>query len=79
MDELKKCCGYKGHWECADKYPDHMVPIENFHVENSREDGHFTACKACCKIRDSLRNPTRERHPVTGQFKWTGKEARQLS
>ena len=35
MDELKRCSGYKGHWECADEYPDHMVPISRFNSKKS--------------------------------------------
>ena len=80
MVELKRCSGFKGHWECEDKHPDHMVPVSNFGLDNAREDSHFGMCKACCKVRDSIRNPTRERHPVTGQFKmdWKTAKAKEL-
>ena len=80
MAELKKCCGYKGQWECADKYPDHMVPIKDFHIQNGTGDGLQNSCKSCIKFRSSIRNPTRERHPVTGKFKmdWKTAKAREL-
>ena len=26
----KKCCGVNGHHACAEDYPDHILPIENF-------------------------------------------------
>jgi len=80
MVELKRCSGFKGHWECEDKHPDHMVPVSNFGLDNAKRDGHFWMCKACCKVRDSIRNPTRERHPVTGKFKmdWKTAKAKEL-
>ena len=80
MDELKRCSGYKGHWLCGDAYPDHMVPVENFYRGGSMGDGLQHSCKFCCKTRDSIRNPTRERHPVTGKFKmdWKTAKAKEL-
>jgi len=66
--EFKRCSGYKKHWECADDYPDHMVPVDEF--------GKGVSMCGRCKTRyDSIRNPTRERHPVTGQFKMDWKTA----
>ena len=78
MDESLRCCGYRGDWACEDEYPDHIVPIRNFGLDNSSGDGHFSMCKACCKTRDSIRNPTRERHPVTGKFKMDWKTAKAI-
>lgn len=42
----KRCSGYKGHWECADDYPDHMVPREEFN-KRSHHDGLQAVCKKC--------------------------------
>ena len=69
--DLKRCSGYKKHWECADDYPDHMVPVDEF--------GKGVSMCGRCKTRyDSIRNPTRERHPVTGQFKMDWKTAKAI-
>ena len=46
MTETKRCCGYKGHWECSDEYPDHMVPVDRFSNRNQ------TMCKPCRKVYD---------------------------
>jgi len=42
----KRCSGYKGHWECIDDYPDHMVPREKFN-KRPHHDGLQAACKKC--------------------------------
>jgi hypothetical protein len=42
----KRCSGYKGHWECGDDYPDHMVPREKFN-KRPHHDGLQAACKKC--------------------------------
>ncbi|OUV71302.1 MAG: hypothetical protein CBC83_08025 [Flavobacteriales bacterium TMED123] len=43
---VKRCSGYKGHWECGDDYPDHMVPREKFN-KRPHHDGLQAACKKC--------------------------------
>jgi len=69
--DLRRCSGYKKHWECADDYPNHMVPVDEF--------GKGVSMCGRCKTRyDSIRNPTRERHPVTGQFKMDWKTAKAI-
>jgi len=51
----KKCCGYKGHWECGDDYPDHMVPFEEFGKyllsDGPQGDGLQTMCRRCMNYR----------------------------
>ena len=44
MTETKRCVGYKGHWECGEDYPDHMVPVNEF---ASRLDGFQPFCRRC--------------------------------
>ena len=69
--EVKRCSGYKGHWECENDYPSHMVPVDEF--------GKGANLCGRCKTRyDSIRNPTRERHPITGQFKMDWKTSRAI-
>jgi hypothetical protein len=55
-----RCSGYKGHWECEDDYPDHMVPVEEFNSCSSRHNGVQARCRPCeiylnssSKIRDN--------------------------
>jgi len=72
MNEFKRCSGYKGHWECADDYSDHMVPVDEF-------GKGMNLCGRCKTRYDSIRNPTRERHPVTGQFKMDWKTAKAIN
>ena len=43
---VKRCSGYKGHWECGEDYPDHMVPREKFN-KRPHHDGLQAACKKC--------------------------------
>ena len=57
MSTLKRCTGYKGHWECGKDYPDHMVPIEKFGRNSSKSDGLQTYCRLCVKHRNSSHNP----------------------
>ena len=56
MVELKRCSGYKGHWECSDEYPDHMVPTSRFGPHASR--GVQAECRRCRRYRASIKNPT---------------------
>ena len=74
MDELR-CSGYKGHWECVDEYPDHMVPTSNFSVCPSRlPTKHQSRCNKCNQHYNSIR-PT---HPVTGVLKVNWKTAKAI-
>jgi hypothetical protein len=43
---VKRCSGYKGHWECVEDYPDHMVPREKFN-KRPHHDGLQATCKKC--------------------------------
>ena len=60
MTETKKCCGYKKHWECAEDYPDHMVPRGEF---GPCYDGLQGMCRRCKrygdKFNDDRWNPSR--------------------
>jgi len=51
----KRCCGYKGHWECGDDYPDHMVPFGEFGKyllsDGPQGDGLQTMCRRCMNYR----------------------------
>lgn len=63
MNAKSKCYGYKGHWECSEEYPDHMVPVENFSPNRARgKDQIQYACKACFRYRSAA-----VRHPITGE------------
>ena len=57
MSTLKRCSGYKGHWECGEDYPDHMVPIERFSRHSGSNDGLQDKCNVCAKLRNSQSNP----------------------
>jgi len=65
IPKTKRCSGHKGHWECADEYPDHMVPVTEFSVHTKREDGLQSECRKCRNYSLS----SRPRHPDTGQLK----------
>ena len=70
----KRCSGHKKHWECADEYPDHMVPVSEFHLSSTRgrSDGIQGMCKKCFSYSDKIRWKRRPKHPVTGEVKKTG-------
>ena len=78
MYTLKRCSGHKGHWECAEEYPDHMVPVEMFSLNRREPSGRQNACKKCKKYADKLRN--RYPDPVTGMDKsnWKRRYAQSL-
>ena len=78
MTEFKRCCGHKGHWECADDYPDHMVPVDEFATYKSSEDGRQPMCRRCRVDMDAIRWKKRLRHPLTGEVKsdWKQRIAR---
>ena len=63
----KRCGGHKGHWECVDEYPDHIVPISEFHI--GEKSGIQGMCKKCVSRTDKIRWNRRPRHPVTGEVK----------
>ena len=49
MNETKRCSGHRGHWECADEYPNHMVPVGEFGT--SSRDGLQPMCRQCMHYR----------------------------
>ena len=60
MTETKKCCGYKKHWECAEDYPDHMVPRGEFGPRYAGLQGMCRRCKRYGdKFNDDIKNPSR--------------------
>ena len=63
----KRCSGHKGHWECVDEYPDHIVPISEFHI--GEKSGIQGMCKKCVSRTDKIRWKRRPKHPVTGEVK----------
>ena len=50
---VKRCSGYRGHWECGEDYPDHMVPVSEF---AQRLNGLQTFCRRCQKYGVSFYN-----------------------
>lgn len=57
MNELKRCTGNSGHWECDHDYPDHMVPFEEFPLDSSSKDGKHHRCIRCKKYYSGICNP----------------------
>ena len=63
--DYKRCCGHKGHWECADDYPDHMVPVSEFNKDRNIQPLLLRGnCKKCHRYSISL-----DKHPITGKLK----------
>ena len=62
----KRCSGHKGHWECADKYPDHILPVSEF---NKNGDGFQGFCRACQCRTTKMAQDSKPGHPITGQRK----------
>ena len=62
---VKRCSGYKGHWECGEDYPDHMVPVDNFTVDAYSKDGFQNKCRKC----KNYNWTQRPKHPTTGETK----------
>ena len=56
MNDLKRCCGYKGEWACADEYPDHVVPTKKFGVKTASHDGFQERCWQCKKLSNKYSN-----------------------
>ena len=52
-----KCYGYKGHWECGEDYPDHMVPVGEFGPDSTRNRQHrkgiHGSCRRCKRYADN--------------------------
>ena len=80
MDELKRCSGYRGHWECADKYPDHMVPVSNFNKDRKTKNGLHGSCSLCDCYGRAKRHQSYPRHPITGEQKrnWKARYAESI-
>jgi len=80
MAELKRCSGHKGHWECADKYPDHMVPVSEFNKNRKATMGLEGRCMPCHHYAlKEWHYASRPKHPVTGQWKMDWKRAYAVS
>jgi hypothetical protein len=62
----KRCGGHKGHWECADKYPDHILPVSEF---NKLGDGFQGFCRTCQNRTTKMAQDSKPGHPITGQRK----------
>ena len=57
MMQTKRCSGYKGHWECEDEHPDHMVAVEEFTKHVKERDGLDTRCGRCARLKSRTTNP----------------------
>ena len=57
---VKRCSGYKGHWECLDDYPDHMVPVSEFGKHSNQSDGLQDKCLRCKQLEKKTSNPKRK-------------------
>ena len=75
MSDTKRCSGHKGHWECVDEYPDHMVPVSEFNKEKNGQYGLGARCRKCHTYASNINNKSKPRHPVTGQWKHNWKTA----
>ena len=69
MSILKRCSGYKGHHECADKYPNNMVPVGEFGIDRGSKDGLHHMCHECMNYRNAIHANTRIKHPLTSENK----------
>lgn len=80
MAELKRCSGYRGHWECEDKYPDHMLPVSNFCIDRNQKDGMHNSCKVCDCYGRAKRHLSWPTHPITGEQKrnWKSRYAKSI-
>ena len=80
MTETKRCSGHKGHWECADEYPDHMVPVSGFNKEKKGTYGLTGRCRKCDTYSANIRNKSKPHHPETGEWKmdWKFRIAKSL-
>ncbi len=81
MNDTKRCSGYKGHWECADQHPDHIVPFSEFAVDTCSIDGLQNKCRLCQSYYNHIQFTTqRPRHPITSEAKqnWKSRKAIEL-
>ena len=81
MNDTKRCSGYKGHWECADQHPDHIVPFSEFAVDTYSTDGLQNKCRLCQSYSNHIQFTTqRPRHPITSEAKqnWKSRKAIEL-
>ena len=69
LEQLKRCCGYKGHWACAHDYPDHMVPVSRFALSAPGAYGNRDGLQHHCKSCSDYRQAQRPKHPITGENK----------
>ena len=72
----RKCCGHKGHWYCADKYPDHILPVSEFNKNGDKLQGF---CRTCQRLTNKMQEDIRPRHPITGERKKNWKRRRSRS
>jgi hypothetical protein len=80
VTETKRCGGHKGHWECADEFPDHIIPISEFNKQQEGKYGVGARCKKCHRYSVSKSHyENRPKHPVTGQWKMDWKRARAVN
>ena len=75
MNDTKRCSGHKGHWECDEEHPDHIVPISEFNKDKNGQYGVGSRCKKCHRYSISL-----DKHPITGELKrnWKADHAKSL-
>ena len=75
MNDTKRCSGHKGHWECDEEHPDHIVPISEFNKDKNGQYGVGSRCKKCHRYSISL-----DKHPITGKLKrnWKTDHAKSL-
>ena len=75
MNDTKRCSGHKGHWECEEEHPDHIVPISEFNKDKNGQYGVGSRCKKCHRYSISL-----DKHPITGELKrnWKADHAKSL-
>ena len=81
MSDTKRCSGYKGHWECADQYPDHIVPFSEFAMDTYSINGLQNKCRLCQSYHNHIAFMTqRPRHPITSEAKqnWKRRKAIEL-
>ena len=72
----RKCCGHKGHWYCADKYPDHILPVSEFNKNGDKLQGF---CRTCQRLTNKMQEDIKPRHPITGERKKNWKRRYALS
>ena len=75
MNDTKRCSGHKGHWECDEEHPDHIVPISEFNKDKNGQYGVGSRCKKCHRYSISL-----DKHPIAGKLKrnWKADHAKSL-